>query len=34
MTDVLTDRDIAIDGSVSVAAVLAEFPAAVLVGRL
>jgi (1->4)-alpha-D-glucan 1-alpha-D-glucosylmutase len=34
MTDVLTDRDIAIDGTVSVAAVLAEFPAAVLVGRL
>ena len=34
MTDVLTDRDIAIDGSVAVAAVLAEFPAAVLVGRL
>src|SRR5262245_15762671 len=32
--DVLTDRDIAIDGSVSVAGAFAEFPAAVLVSRL
>jgi maltooligosyltrehalose synthase len=34
MRDVLTEREVAIDGGVAVASVLAEFPVAVIVGRL